>query len=220
MDDVRIMAEPRIETGTGAARRLRRAGKIPAVLYGDGSAQPILVDGREFRRFDHGGVGILTLEVQGQKATTAMIKEIQRDPMRDDVTHVDFMKVKMTDTVHTTVPITLAGEAPGVKMGGVLQHALWEVEVQAQAKDIPSAIEVDISKLEMGGSIHVADLEAPSGVEFLTPPEASIVTILAPTLHVEGVAAEEEAPEEAAAEGAAGEEAAPAERAAQSESEG
>lgn len=210
METEKLTAEPREEKGTSAARRLRRAGKIPAVLYGGGDAEPIVLDDKDFRRVDHGGTSLLTLELPGRAPTTAVVREIQRDPIRDVVVHVDFLKVAMTDTIHVTIPVNLVGEAPGVKMGGVLQHALWELELQALASSIPASIEVDISELDMGGAIHVSDIEMPEGVEVLTSGEASIVTILAPTIHVEEeVVPEEEALEAEAAEAA--EEGAPSE---------
>lgn len=221
MDIAKLSARERSEKGTGAARRLRREGKIPAVLYGDGDATPLALDSREFRQVDHGGTGLLTLEVDGSEPTTALVKEIQRDPVRDIVVHVDLMKVSMTDSIHSSVPVNLVGEPPGVKMGGVLQHALWELELQALAKDMPASIDVDLSELDLGGSIHAGGIKLPAGVGLLTSPDSIVATILAPTIHVEEVPEEELAEEELAAEeeGVA-EEGAPAEEAAETEGEG
>lgn len=216
METTKLTAEPRSEAGTGVAKRLRRAGKIPAVLYGGGTSEPIVLDARDFRHAIHGKSGgtIFSLAVGGQQAATAIVKEIQRDSTRDEITHVDFQTISMDEVIHATLPIRAVGEAPGVKMGGVVQHATWEIDVQSKAKDMPEAIEIDLSPLNIGDSIHVADLSMPEGVEILTSPEAIIVSVLVPTVIVEEV---EEVAEE---EGLEGEGAEAGERAPETPGEG
>lgn len=224
METPKLAAEPRSEAGTGAAKRLRREGKIPAVVYGEGGAEPIVLDDRTFRHATHGRslVTIYDLAVAGGKASTAIIKEIQRHPLRDEILHVDLQRIGMNERIHAALPVHLTGEPVGVKMGGVMQHALWEVEISALAKDMPAAVQVDVSELNVGDSIPVSALEFPEGVDVLTSPEAVVVSVLAPTIHREEVPVEEEEVEEeaAAAEGekpAEGAEAAEAARDAQTE---
>jgi large subunit ribosomal protein L25 len=204
-----IKAEKRSETGTGAARRLRRAGKIPAILYGDAQPQPITLEAKAFRAVLAGhGSSVVTVSVDGAEEITALIKEIQRDSMKDTVDHVDLQKVSLTEMIKATVPVRLNGEAPGIKMGGVLQHTLWELDVEAQAQNLPEAIEVDISGIEFGEAIHVADLVAPSGVAILNAGDSIVVSVVAPQAIVEEevevpVEEEEGVPGEEAAEEAA-----------------
>jgi large subunit ribosomal protein L25 len=199
-----IAAEKRTEIGSGPSRRLRLAGKIPAILYGDADPQPLTLDAKGFRAAMAGhGSGLVSLSIEGGKEVNALIKEIQRDPIKDIVDHVDLQKVSLTETIHSTVPVRLHGEAPGIKMGGVLQHTLWEIEVQAQAQNLPDSIDVDVSSLEFGQAIHVADLTPPPGVELMALADVIIVSVVAPQVQVLEEVAEPTEEEEAAAAAAA-----------------
>ncbi|MDI6822578.1 MAG: 50S ribosomal protein L25 [Actinomycetota bacterium] len=208
----------RRDTGKGASRKLRTVGEIPAVLYGEGiESYPLAVDVRDFIHLirSEGLNVIVKLKVEGdrgdpsrpprrvgvdRKDCTAIIKEIQRDPLKDFYLHIDFQKIAMDEKISTMVPITIVGEAPGVKEGGVLQHGLWEVEVEALPKDLPDCIEVDVSALGIGDAVRVSDLPKPEGVEILTSPDEVLVSIVPPTAIVKEVAEEEEVEEEVPAE--------------------
>ncbi|MEW6189234.1 MAG: 50S ribosomal protein L25/general stress protein Ctc [Actinomycetota bacterium] len=192
------------DTGKSAAKKLRAVGEIPAVLYGEGiESCPLAVDVRDFIHLirSEGLNVIVKLKVEGDRGDyTAIIKEIQRDALKDFYLHVDFQKIAMNEKISTIVPLTIVGEAPGVKEGGVLQHGLWEVEVEALPKDLPDCIEVDVSALGIGDSVRVSDLPKREGVEILTSLEEVLVSIVPPTAIVEEVVEEEEVAEEVPAE--------------------
>lgn len=200
MEMIKLSAASRADVGTSAAKRLRRAGKIPAVLYGEGGSEAITLDDREFRHAvrGHGGTSVVQLTVGDGEAVTAVVREVQRDPTRDAVRHVDLQKVGMKDKINASVPVRLVGESPGDKLGGVLQHTAWELEIKAVISAIPEAIEVDISELDIGDSIHVGDLAVQEGVEILTSPDSIIVSILTPSIQLEEVVEEEVVEEEGA----------------------
>lgn len=194
----------RHEHGKGAARRLRRAGRIPGVIYGHGEkTRSLSVDARELARlFSHIRVEntIISLKIEGERGgpVRALVREVQMHPFRPEVLHVDFLQIHAGERVHLEVPIRLVGTAAGVKAGGVLQQALHDVEVRCLPDQIPEFIEVDISGLEIGHSIHVSDLQAPAGVEIETEGERVVCTVLAPT--VAALETTAEAPEGAGGE--------------------
>lgn len=212
MKIVELKAEQRQRTGKNACRKVRLAGKIPAVLYGEKiEPEPIMVDARDFYTKTHGEAGasvIFKLKVEGGKSHDTIIKNIHRHPLKNSLMHIDFLKIALDEKIHAAVPVTLIGESPGVKAGGVLQHGTWEITVEALPKDIPEHIEIDISNLEIGTSLKAADLTAPEGVTILSDPEEIVVTCLQPTKYEEvvPVAAEEEAAEEEVAAAEASEE--------------
>jgi large subunit ribosomal protein L25 len=210
VSEVRITAEPRTEFGKGGARRTRRAGKVPAVLYGHGTdPRHISLPSREFERALHTQAGanvLLSLQIDGG-AELALPKSIQRDPVRGSVEHVDLILVRRGEKITVEVPINLVGD---VISGGLLDHQLTTLSVQAEATNIPSGFEVSIQGLEIGGSVHAKEVELPSGTELATDGDAVVVHILpAPTAEqMEGdldqdvlSAAEPAAAAEAAAEG-------------------
>ena len=210
MAEKKLTGAPRDSTGKGAARKLRAQGKVPAILYGRGSDPvTIAVDSRELWHVLHTDAGmnvLIDLHVDGDRHL-AMPKEVQRDIVRGEFLHADFIKISRTEKITVKVPIALVGESPGVKEGGVVEHHLWELEVECLPTDVPESIEADISGLEINDALHVSDLRAPEGVEVLTPEEESVVTVVpAPILKVEEEEAIEEGAEpaegETAAEGA------------------
>jgi large subunit ribosomal protein L25 len=214
--EVRIEAEPRTEFGKGGARRTRRAGKIPAVLYGHGTdPRHISLPTREFEhalRTDGANV-LLDLQL-AEGSELALPKSIQRDPIRGVIEHLDLILVRRGERITVEVPVTVIGE---VVSGGLLDQALNTLSVNAEATNIPGGFEVSIDGLEIGDSIHAKDVSLPDGVELNADPEQTVVHILAaPTaeeleadLDMEGAGVVEEAAE--GAEGEAGEgEAAPA----------
>jgi large subunit ribosomal protein L25 len=205
-DDITLVAEPGRTTGSAASRRLRANGKIPAVLYGRG-ADPVslTVDWRDLRAAlttDKGRNALLTLNV-GSKKTKALVKDLQRHPVRRDVLHVDFLAVDVDVVISTDVPIVLEGEATLVfREQGVVDQVLNAIVIQAKPDDIPGHLSVDVSALEIGHTITVADLELPPGVTTEADPEETVVTAQLTSL---ALAEEEEGEGEEGEEGAEGE---------------
>lgn len=193
---VTITARTRDETGKGAARTSRRGGRVPGILYGHGEESVALsVDANELHRLVHSisvENTIVDLEMEGEPYKV-LIRELQRHPVRDEFLHIDFFHVAMDEKIHVEIPVVLTGVPTGVKnKGGVLDHQLRELEVYCLPGNIPEKVEIDVSALDIGDSIHVGDVELPD-VEVLTDLERSVVAVLAPTvIEVE----EEEEPED------------------------
>lgn len=209
MDNLSLDVEPRSEMGKSAARRLRRAGKVPGVVYGIHDPTPVSVDPRALEKIlrSSGGVNaVFQLNVQGEKKMSrpVLLKFIDRDPMRDDILHADFLEIRMDQKIKVAVPLSFVGESKGVKMGGVLSVLLRELEVECLPNVIPSEVEVDITEIDMNDVIHVRDLRLPGDVELVADPEDPVVTVVAPVEEEEAVPEAVEGEEaEAAAEGEA-----------------
>ena len=211
-DDITLVAETGRTTGSAASRRLRATGKVPAVLYGRGAdPQPLTVDWRDLRAAlttDKGLNALLTLKV-GRRSTKALVKDMQRHPVRRDVLHIDFLAVDVDVVISTDVPIVLEGEPTLVlREQGVVDQVMNAIVVQAKPDAIPGHLSVDISELEIGHTITVADLDLPAGVTIEVDPEETVVTAQVTSLALaeEGEAEEGELGEEAeAAEGGGGE---------------
>jgi large subunit ribosomal protein L25 len=215
MPDIKLLAETGRPRGSRAAGRLRAAGKIPGVVYGHGSEPtPVAVDGRALRAAlstDAGLNALLNLDL-GDGEKLAMAKDVQRHPVRGTVTHVDFLIVSRDEVVTADVSIVLVGDAVEVhRADGVVSHELFTLTIHAKPAAIPNQIEVDVSGMQIGDAIRVADLKLPAGVSTEVDGEAPIAVAQGPQ------ALEVEEPTEEAAEGAAeaaaegGGEAAPAE---------
>jgi len=190
-----LIAAPREETGKEAAKRMRHDGRIPAVLYGHGFDTRLLsLDEKAFKTLlRHGLHGLLNLKVEGAKEDehTVLVKEIQRDPIKDHILHVDFQKIRGGEELQAEVSLQFIGEPAGVKAGGILQHYLYEVSVQCLPKDLPEFIEVDISGLELKENLRISDLVTIEGVKYANSPE-EIVVAVAPKRVKEEVEVEEE----------------------------
>jgi large subunit ribosomal protein L25 len=212
--ELKLKAEKRDESGKGAARKLRAAGRVPAVLYGHGvGPMAVSVDAKDLFHVLHGSAGtnvLVDLQVDGTQHLS-LPREIQRDHVRGRYLHVDFLAVRRDETVTVSVPVHVVGESPGVKAGGVIEHHLWELQAECLPGDVPDGINADVSKLQVGDSLRVADLIPPRGVSVLTPLEESVVSVVIPQVRVveEVEAVAEEGEEVAVEEG----EAAPAEAA-------
>lgn len=198
----KLVAEKRTGTGKGVARKLRAAGRVPAILYGHGM-DPIglSVDAKDLFHLFHTGAGtnvLVDLVVDGTEHL-ALPKQVDRDHIKARYVHVDFLAVRRDERITISVPIRLVGDAAGVKAGGVLEHHLWEVEVETLATNVPEAIDADITELEIGSSLRVSDLVAPDGVAILTNAEESVVAVQQPQARVELEAEEAEAVEGGAA---------------------
>ena len=211
----KITAEKRNEFGKGAARRIRRENKIPAVVYGHGN-EPIhltLPGHATMMALKHGGANaLLELDIEGDEQL-ALTKQVQVDPIRRVLEHIDFVAVRRGEKVTVDVPVQVTGE---VFSGGLLDQQLVQVSVEAEATNIPGAFEVDIEGMEIGAAVHAGELTLPAGVTLVTDPEALVLHVLAaPTAEqLEAELGEVPAAEEAeevppAPEGAAGAPAAP-----------
>jgi len=203
--------ELRERQGKGVARKLRAIGRIPGICYRR-NAEPISISldpqelDRLLRKASAGINTLIDLKVAGGgdfDGRQVLVKELQRHPISGAYLHADLYAVDLQQTIHVSVPVHIKGSAIGVTLGGgILDHAMRELDVECLPNAIPEEIAVDVSALEIGDSIHVRDLEIPAGVEILNDPDVSIVSVVAPAL------AEEAAPVEA--EGVVAPEGAPA----------
>jgi large subunit ribosomal protein L25 len=171
--------------GSRNARRLRRSGLVPGVIYGGGDAPThFAVDARILRNtLAHSGA-ILEVSLDGATGTPVLVKDIQRHPVRGEAVHVDFLRVRMDQAIQTTVTVELVGgdEAPGVVEGGVLSQETREITIEALPGDIPDSIKHDVSALEMNATITLDALTAPEGVTFIDDADTLIASIMPPTV--------------------------------------
>lgn len=210
--EITLKVKPREEKGKGPARRARAAGAVPGVLYGKGmDSVPVAVDTKEMHKAlaTESGLNVLiNLQLDSKTKYLTMLREVQRSPVRGDLLHVDFLKIDRDVKIQADVPVHIVGESHGVREGGVVEHHLWEIKVEALPGDVPTAIEVDITPLGIDQHIRVSDIATPPNTEILTPLEEIIVSVVEPQViqieEPEAVPAEgEEVPEgEAPPEGA------------------
>lgn len=199
--EVTLSASPRAETGKGVARSLRRSGRIPAVIYGHGrEAESLSVDATAFGRMLAGisaATTMVNLEVEGRAPVRALIREIQRNPIRPaDILHVDLFEVRADEAIDVDVPVRLVGIPDGVRNGGgVLEQALHDLTIRVLPGDLPSAIDVDVTALTIGHSIHVRDVQVPNA-EILNDEDLPVATVVPPRVETAPAAAEAEAPAE------------------------
>ncbi len=188
MEEITLDAQLREEAGKAKVKDLRDKGFIPAVLYGEGKASLVIkVSHHELLRLIHQHRlenAILNLKIKDDKKTkprSCLIKETQYDPVTGDILHVDFNEISLTKVIKINVPVVAKGEPAGVKQeGGSLEHILWEVEVECLPTDMPKEIEVDVSLLKIGESVHVRDLKLPDNVKVTNSPEAMVLLVAAP----------------------------------------
>ena len=206
MANAKLTAEPRDGSGKNENNKLRASGKIPAVVYGHGEqTRSVAVDAHEvellFSKI-HVENTIISLSIGGEKgAVKTLVREVQKHPARGNVLHVDFYQIHAGEMVNIQVPLAFVGASVGVKNGGMLQHTMDELDIRVSADNIPERIEVDVSELEVGDSIHVSDLKIPAGVEVLDAPERSVCSVIPPQAGIADAAA----PEAAAAAAPTGE---------------
>ncbi len=185
----KLNVNSRSAEGSRAARRLRRTGRVPGVLYGGGS-DPVGfdADARELRLALAGSGAVLDLSVDGAKATPVVLKETQRDPVRGETTHVDLLRVRLDEKISAVVPVELTGieEAPGVKQGGVLEQITRELNVEALPTAIPESIVYEIGEMEIGDTILLSALAVPDDVTLMDDLEETVIaTLSAPRLQSE-----------------------------------
>ena len=191
-----IKAKLRSEVGGRRPHRIRAHGRVPAVLYGGGKAEALELNGREIAEALHGASSDsvlvdLTVEGEGGAVTKkmALIREVQHDPLKDTIEHVDFHQVEENKKLRVDVPVHELGEAVGVRTGGgILDHALRTLRVECLPKDLPDRIDVDVSALEVGQSIHVSEVKLPAGVTVLNAKELPVFMVLLPTVEEEPAA--------------------------------
>ncbi len=184
MNQVSLKARQRTDTGKQVAKSLRRDGALPAVVYGSGeSSTPLILDYREFEGFlrkTRGESVVINLEIEGMEDKKALLRDIQRDYLRNQLLHADFQQIRMSDRITTEVSLVMVGEPIGVtRDGGVLDQSLRVVEISCVASEIPEHLEVDISELSMGNTIHISDLSF-ENVEIVTDGEVAVVSVLTP----------------------------------------
>ena len=225
MEKVILKAEIREEKGKSQVKRLREAEIVPAVVYKGGKeAVNLKVKYRDLYDILHTSAGenvLVTLKISGKddkktKEKTCIMKEIQRDPVKEDIIHIDLNEISLTEEIKVKVPVHPHGEPEGVvKDEGVLDHPLWEVEVECLPTSIPEKIEVEVAHMKIGDTIFVKDLSIPPGIKILTDPELTVLSVAPPAkeevveeLPGEGVEEPEviakgkkEIPEEEAAQG-------------------
>jgi large subunit ribosomal protein L25 len=217
--EFKLKAEKRDGVGKGVARKLRAAGKVPAVLYG-GGLEPVhlVVNGLELWHALHTEAGanvLIDLKVDGDSFLT-MPREVQRDYLKGTLIHVDLLQIRRDVAIEVDVPIHLVGESHGVKEGGVVEHHLWSLRLQCLPTQVPEAIEADISRLGINEALHVSDIRIPGNLTVLTPLEETVVSVVPPPVmelpeevaaeELEELAEAEEAEAAAAAEGEGAEE--------------
>jgi large subunit ribosomal protein L25 len=182
-----LAVDERSERGSRAARRLRRDGLVPGVLYGgsNGESVSFKVGARELRHVLVDGSALIDVKVGRGKTLPVIVKDQQRHPVRDDVVHIDLLEVRLDEKIHSQVAIELEGmeEAPGIKEGGVLEQVTREIEIEALPTDIPERITVDVSGLDIAATMTLAEIGAPPGVTFLAdnPEEVTVATVVVPT---------------------------------------
>ena len=197
MDILDLNAAQRTETGKGPARRLRMEGLLPAVLYGTGIEENILLslNDRELEKVLHTGAGgnvLVNLKIQGKrKQHTVMFKDVSRNPSKENIVHVDLFEISMDQKVTVEVPVHLEGKCRGVVEGGIIQHELRTVRVECLPNAIPASVDVDVTDLDTGDSVHISDLRLPEGVNTLDDETLTVVSIVAPAAEEEVKTAEE-----------------------------
>jgi len=202
--ELQLVAERREGTGKGVARKLRAAGRVPAVVYGQGmEAAAVSVDAKDLYHVLHsGGTNVLLDLVIDGKGLLALARDVQRDHIHGRFVHVDFFAVSRTEKITIQVPVRVLGESVGVKAGGVLEHHLWEIEAECLPSDVPEAIEADITDLQVWDSLKVADLVVPEGVTILSAEDETVLAVVPPQAREVAEVAEEVEGEVAAEEGA------------------
>ncbi len=207
MERIDLKVQVRKSTGKGGARKLRREGFIPGVVYGAGmDSVALAIDGVAFRssiRGETSGNAIINLSLGGsgqEETKVVMIRDMQIEPVSHTILHVDFHEIDLQEAVEVSVPLELVGKPEGVKEGGILQQIERELEIRCMPLNIPEKIEVDVSNLAIGDSLHVSDITAAGEFEVLSAGDKTIAAVAAPAAEEEEVAEEAVEGEEAAAE--------------------
>ncbi len=198
MEQIELSAQPRNGTGKEIAKKLRKDGFVPCVLYGPASkdATPLAINALELNKaLTTGAKGnvLVSLKVEGdeKKGRTVMFRGFQRDPLKRNIIHVDLYELLMDHKIVVDVPIHLTGKAQGVALGGILQHEARTLKIECLPNQIPGKIDVDVTNLMIGHSVHIKDIALPEGLRVLGDLNMTIALIAAPTAEVETKTAEE-----------------------------
>jgi large subunit ribosomal protein L25 len=212
--EVTLKAQLRQATGSSANKKLKRAGAVPAVIYGHGNPENLQLSAHDLGIVLGNAVGehfLVALDVEGEKASRqAILQDVQHHPVTGEVLHVDLMRVKMNEEITSTVPVESVGESVGVKtQGGLLEQSMHEIEIECLPKNLPDLIRVDVSQLRVGDSITIGELKLPAGVMAVGDPEQPVFVVAEPNVAVEAAGEEiaaiselpREKPSKTAAEG-------------------
>lgn len=187
MEEIILEVETRKEKGRSQVKKLRDEGFIPGVIYSEGKeALPIKIPHGEFIRLFHEyrlESMVLTIKIKNdeQNPRSCMIKEIQHEPVHDEITHLDLIGVSLTRKIEVNVPVVTRGEPIGVKQeGGSLEHSLWEIEIECLPTQIPKHFEIDVSNLKTGEAIHIKDMVFSADIKVLNDPDVVVVAVSAP----------------------------------------
>lgn len=181
---VKLTVTERTKLGSAESRRLRRQGLVPGVLYGRSEPVAICIGERDLRAAlstSGGSHAVLEVAIDGGREHSAILKEFQRDKLRGTITHVDLQEIRLDQKIHSAVVVTLVGDPPGVKEGGVLSQAVNEVHVEGLPLEIPQHLDIDASGMHIGDSLRIADLQVPDGITLLDDPETVLASVTMPT---------------------------------------
>ncbi|MFO7871171.1 MAG: 50S ribosomal protein L25 [Kiritimatiellia bacterium] len=207
-EEKNLSLKKREVSGTSACKQLRREGWLPGIVNSsDGGSHPIQVSAHDFNlllQHHRSESMVLDVRIGSQKAKKAFIKEVQHDPVTDEVLHMDFMEISMTEKMRVDIPVSLLGEPVGVtEEGGILEHLLREVEIECLPDDLRETAELDVSGLKLGETLYVSDIDLGPSITVLTEPEVAVARVSHPAAEEEE---EEKPPEEGEAAGEEGEE--------------
>jgi large subunit ribosomal protein L25 len=184
-----LAVEERAERGSREARRLRRSGFVPGILYGGSNGESIAfkVNSRELRQVLVGGQALFDLKVGSDTARPVIVKDRQLHPVRENVLHIDLLEVRLDEKIQAPLAVEITGveEAPGIKEGGVLEQVTRVLNIEALPTDIPDNVIVDVSHLEIAATMQLAELTPPPGVTFLDDPEETVIATVVPPTEVE-----------------------------------
>ena len=200
MEETKLIAKKRDLQGSPNSRRMRKAGILPAVVYGDGeAAMPVQIETHAFEQLLHHHTSetlLVDIDIEGEGSSSVLVKEVQHHPVTSELVHVDLQKVSANKPIQVEITVEIVGEAEGVKAGGVLDLIMHTLAVECLPGDLVESLQVDVSELEIGTSLHASDIKLGAKLKLLTDPEAIVVAVAEPRTEVE--------PEEE--EGAEGEE--------------
>jgi large subunit ribosomal protein L25 len=201
MATANLIAQARSERGTGVARKLRQSGQVPAIIYGHSrEPQSLAINTRELEKLLErvaAASTVIELSIDGRSART-LIREIQRHPVKRSILHVDFQELVAGEKVTVSIPLVFVGSAEGVRAGGILDQVMHQLQIRVDPSSIPNHVDVDVTPLAIGHSIHVRDLAIPAGVEVLDDGDATVCTVSAPRASETPVAGVAVVPEAAA----------------------
>ncbi len=196
MNEIKLNVTKRGEKGSGVIRRMRKSGFVPAVVYSRGTNIPVKIKKNDLiilkrNHFSENIIITMAVDAEAEPLLT-LIKDVQFDPLTEEVIHLDFIKVSLKEKVSVKVPVEVIGEPAGIKEGGILEHVLWEITVECFPTDIPRSIPVNVAELKIGDAIHIRELTLPEKVKVLHDPKDVVVLVSAPQAEEEPVAATEE----------------------------